>query len=98
MTVLISYRFKRRIIIHKDKEILKNAVINNLVPEEKREVLFSTHFPEEEDHNETELFDSSRDEIKVLEERIDKLEKILKKIIDFIIKSPSRGSEARSPE
>lgn len=76
--------------------MLKNAVINNLVPEDRRGILFSSHFPEEEeeDNSQNEIFKNTKSNNNTgsLEERIDKLEIILKKLIDYIVGNQSERS------
>ena len=65
--------------------MLKSAVINNLVPEDKREILFSTHLAEKCDvKGDIESAESICD----LEERIDKLEIIVKKLVEYLLKNP----------
>lgn len=84
------YRIKRRIAVHRDNELLKSAVINNLVPEDKREILFSTQLADELEGEED--YDILQSETNVLKERIDKLEIIVKKLVEYLLKNPV-GSE-----
>lgn len=81
---------KRRIIIHHDKEMLKNAVINNLVPEDKRAIIFSTQI----DEKPSDICDDKylTDDISRLEERIDNLEMIIKKLVEYLLKNPSESA------
>lgn len=67
--------------------MLKSAVINNLVPEDKREILFSTQFSHDQ-ADEQENYDDLHSETSVLKERIDKLEIIVKKLVEYLLKSP----------
>lgn len=79
------FRIKRRVVIHRDKELLSNAVINNLVPEDKRKVLFSTQLSDDESLQD-EKKDDAMSKILTLEERINKLEIIVKKLVEYLIK------------
>ena len=78
---------KKRIIIHHDKEMLKNAVIKNLVPEDKRAIIFSTQINEKP----SEICDDEyfTDDIGRLEERINNLEMIIKKLVEYLLKNPA---------
>jgi hypothetical protein len=80
----ITRTFKRRVVIHNDRETLRSAVINNLVPEEKREIIFSTQIPEDQPK-----INGNSEDISVnmkIEERIEKLELIVKKLVEYLVK------------
>lgn len=64
--------------------MLKSAVINNLVPEDKREIIFSTQIPE--DQSETSENENCDSKYLKLEERIEKLELIVKKLVEYLVK------------
>lgn len=69
--------------------MLKNAVINNLVPEDKRAFIFSTQKNEKpSDICDDEYF---TDDINRLEERINNLEMIIKKLVEYLLKNPSES-------
>ena len=82
--LILDFSVKKRIVIHRDKEMLKSAVINNLVPEDKREIIFSTQLSDMS--NDCDYLDKSGD-LGQLEERIDKLELIVKKLVDYLLKN-----------
>lgn len=63
--------------------MLRSAVINNLVPEDKRDIIFSTQIPDEEDESEGINCDSK---YLKLEERVEKLETIVKKLVEYLVK------------
>lgn len=56
-------------------------MINNLVPEDKREIIFSTQIPDE-----SEISGVHESEELNLEDRVEKLEMIVKKLIDYLVK------------
>ena len=71
-------------MIHTDREKLRSAVINNLVPENKREIIFSTNISDE-DNSETAIEMNDNLYLK-LEERIEKIECLVKKLVEFLVK------------
>ena len=79
--------------------MLKNAVINNLVPEDKRDILFSTHISDDSD---SEISVKRTDEIAILQDRIDKLEGVVRKLVDYLAQMkcpscPNDQSQANRP-
>lgn len=82
---------KRRVVIHHDKDLLKNAVINNLVPEDRREILFNTQISDDDESmNDCNEYDSVV-LIQKLEDRIDKLEVVVKKLVEYLVKGQQNG-------
>lgn len=86
---------KKRIINHEncegnrenlliEKELLKSAVINNLVQEEKRGILFSTQLPDENNNEDYDL--NEKDEVYEVKERIERLEIIVRKLVEYLVK------------
>lgn len=76
-------------MIHHDNELLKNAVINNLVPEGKREILFSTQISDESDGEKEESEDFCAGRVERIEARIGELERIVKKLVEYLVKESS---------
>jgi len=64
--------------------MLRSAVINNLVTEDKREIIFSTQIPD--DQIETVENENCDSKYFKLEERIEKLELIVKKLVEYFVK------------
>lgn len=82
-------------MIHQDNGKLKSEVINNLVPEPKRDILFSTKFSDDSmdndqdhDHSDDNLSDNNFLDLK---NRIEKLEIIVRKLVEYLAKD--NGSE-----
>ncbi len=61
-------------------------MINNLVPEDKREILFNTHISDDDSIGDVPAVNSSNEEIAKLEDRIGKLEVIVKKLVEYLVK------------
>lgn len=67
--------------------MLRSAVINNLVPEDKREIIFSTQISEDDNSIDHTIGNpKNEDPYLKLEERIEKLELIVKKMIEYLVK------------
>lgn len=67
--------------------MLRGAVINNLVPEDKREIIFSTQISEDDNRIDNNKGNNKNDDLYLkLEERIEKLELIVKKLVEFLVK------------
>lgn len=73
--------------------MLKSAVINNLVPEKKREILFSTQISDDSQDQDLDYENEQDERFNMLKERIDKLEIIVKKLVEYLI----RYSENETP-
>lgn len=69
-----------------EKELLKSAVINNLVQEEKRGILFSTQLPDEKNNEEYQSNKNDEQEFENLKERIERLEIIVRKLVEYLVK------------
>ena len=67
---------------------MKETVINNLVPEERRNIIFTTRFPSDEtDYDlKNDSIDSYDKRLDFIQAKIDKLEVIVKKLVDFLLK------------
>lgn len=63
--------------------MLKSVVINNLVPEEKREILFTTELSDESETSDFMKLGSSS-EINILTERMEKIESVVHKLIEYL--------------
>lgn len=68
--------------------MLRNAVINNLVPEERRNILFTTEISEDHRTEFDDGFDDvhSENEVERLEERLERLELIVRKLVELLVK------------
>lgn len=67
--------------------MLRGAVINNLVPEDKREIIFSTQISEDDNRIDNNNGNNKNDDLYLkLEERIEKLELIVKKLVEYLVK------------
>lgn len=69
-----------------EKELLKSAVINNLVQEEKRGITFSTQLPDENNNEEYQSNKNEENEFEDLKERIERLEIIVRKLVEYLVK------------
>lgn len=61
-------------------------MINNLVPEDKREILFNTQISDDDSIGDVPAVNRSNEEIARLEDRIGKLEVIVKKLVEYLVK------------
>lgn len=63
-------------------------MISNLVPEDKRNILFTTRLSSDEFDADvsTDFKEAGEQRLDFIEEKVDKLEGIVKKLVDFLLK------------
>ena len=69
--------------------MLKSAVINNLVPADKRDILFNTQTSDISDDSMEN--DPCKDKICQLEDRLVKLELMVKKLVEYLVKESEKS-------
>ena len=68
--------------------MLKSVVIDNLVPEHKRQILFSTQIADDNVSEESESKFIQSSEISALTSRVENLEAVLRKLIEYMTHVP----------
>lgn len=85
MLIKVLTSLKRAIIINRADKDIKDSVMSNLVPEEKRNILFTTQLSSDEIDHDINDDKNIEKRLDFIEQKLEKLEGIIKKLVDFLV-------------